>query len=264
MPVVEGSASEMRTCRDAGSAMRGVAGRRHAYDEDRVGKPLRGGLGRWVLPAVVAAAVVLVASCSSDADGFPLSPVSVRAHGSIDATSEADARGALVAAIDATQADYRYQTTVTVDDAVTTEVVGAVAGDARQSTITSDGRVVKYLQTRYGRWVMGPAHRWMITREDPETSLPLEVLTGPSTVGADVEADGDLVVDATYSGEALGVPGVDEVEVEVVISGGLVSHVRYEVPAGARTAEVVTVISDVGGVGVISAPDLGGQAPTTR
>jgi hypothetical protein len=213
---------------------------------------------------VVVTVTMLAASCSSGDDGFTLSPVSVRAPSGVDRSPPVDARQALVAAIGATQSDYRYQTTVTVGDAITTEVVGSVAGGARQSTITSDGRVVEYLQTGYSRWVMGPTDRWVITRDDPDASPPLDALAGPAAVGVDLAAGGDLVVDATYPGEALGVPGVDQVEVEVVISDGLVSNVRYEVPAGERTAEVVTVISDVGGVGVISTPDFGGKLPITR
>jgi hypothetical protein len=204
---------------------------------------------------------MLIGSCSSGADGFTLSPIPVRSPG----PGQVDARAALVAAIDATRDDYRYETTVTIDDAVTTQVQGSVAGGVRQSTIIADGRVIEYLQTRYERWVMGPAKRWVLTRNDPQRPALLDALTGPSEVGdADVAAGGDLVVDATYPGAALGVPGLEKVDVEVVISDGLVRHLRYEIPSGHRTAEVMTVISGVGEVGVISAPDLGGADPITR
>lgn len=230
----------------------------------RARKPSWGGLTVGALPIAFLMCALLMSGCSVGTGELSVTPVSMREH-STRPGSEADARRALDQALAATGGEYRYETTVTIDHAVTTRVSGAVSGVAQKSTIKSGGSVVEYLRTANGDWVMGPADGWVGAGVHPNGEVLLEALARPDAVGVSVGGAGNqLVLDVVYGGESVGAPDVDAVEVRVTISDGVVSHVSYVVPVGGSTAEVVTVIRDVGEVGDITGRDLAGEARATR
>jgi len=219
-------------------------------------------------PVTFIVAAVLAAGCASAADreipavvipSHPSTTVAAVADPSVDPGSE------LLAALRAT-GDYRFETTVMVDDAVTRFVSGSVSGGAWQAKVDVDGATTEYLKTDEGAWVRSIADLWV--PGDVAVSIPmlLDVFGAvtPSGILGWEAVDGGLELHARYPGASVGAPEIDEVDVDVTIGDGVIRRVRYQVPDGEQTAEVVTVISEVGTVGPIDSPRSDDRGETTR
>ena len=229
----------------------------------RAGKPSWGGLASRALPIAL-----LVAGCSLGSSELSVTPVTVPsrpAAPTIDGGSTSgpetsggvafvDGRDRLDDALDATGGEYRYETIVTIGDAVTMQVSGSVSGIIRIATITTGGSVTEYVTTDGGEWISGPTDADMLDHALLAGHPPLEALIGPQWVGPDpgIDDEDDVVLSAVYSGDSVGIPDVATVEVQVTIRDGVVHQVEYEIPAGEATADVVTVISGFGDAAAIT------------
>lgn len=213
------------------------------YHRSRAGKPSWGGLLVRALPILL-----LATGCSIGTTDVGVVPVTIRTLPPLDVEANlteqpSDPRAELIAALSATQGSYGYETTVMIDGSVMMLVTGEVTGAVEESRVARGESVLEYRRTADGHWVLGPADQFLPIDRITTGTAPLDGLAGSAALNVDHDGDDDSVLQAVYSGGAIGVPEVDEVSVRVTIRNGMVSRVRYDVPVEGVTARVVTVIS---------------------
>jgi hypothetical protein len=158
-------------------------------------------------------------------------------------------------ALAAAGSSYRFTSVVVIGDQVNTTITGVVDGTSFSSTIVTADATVDYIKTDEGEWVRGDDQQWVVLDEPSPVSDPLAPLRDP--IGAEVvRADGSILeIVATYPGSILGSEAA-EAPVTLVIDGGLVRAIRYDVMVGGSPTRVDTELSDFGTVEPITAPEV--------
>lgn len=162
-----------------------------------------------------------------------------------------DAAAALEQALAATGENYRFVSTVTVDETVVTTIEGAVDGSSVQADITTGETTISYVRTADGEWTRETDGDWVQLEGAPPVEPPLGPLSGPRDVTL-VEDDGQNLFVTGRLGETAGAAA--GVQFSATIAGGLMNEITYQAETGGQTATVTTTLSDIGSAGSVEAP----------
>lgn len=162
-----------------------------------------------------------------------------------------DAAAALEQALAATGENYRFVSTVTIDETVVTTIEGVVDGPSVQADITTGETTVSYVRTADGEWTRETDGDWVQLEGAPPVEPPLAPLSGPQDVTL-VEDNGQTLFVTGRLGDTAG--AATGVRFSASIDGGLVSEIAYQAETGGQTATVTTTLSDIGEAGSVDAP----------
>jgi hypothetical protein len=133
---------------------------------------------------------------------------------------------------------YHFVSTVTLDGAVALVADGDRVGDGSRLTLTSGDGKVSYVITPDGSWVMPDGGDWQPLDTDPADADPIGALQAPAAIQA-TSSDGSTAHFAvTVPPASLGVAGDAPVQLDVAISGNLLSSVSYATTVGGKPATV--------------------------
>jgi len=227
-------------------------------------KPV-GGCVKRILPFLL---VLMLSACGTDAGGSsttsPTTSVPTTTTGDESTTSAPvtsttaapiDAASALSDALVATGDNYRFVSTITVDETVVTTIVGVVDGSSVQADITTGETTLSYIRTGEGEWTRETDDDWVQLEGAPPVEQPLTPLNGPQEVEL-VEDNGESLFVTGRLGEAAG--SAAGVGFSATIAEGLVTEIAYQAETGGQTATVTTQLSDIGSAGSVEAPTEGG------
>ena len=131
-----------------------------------------------------------------------------------------------------------FETTVKLDGAVVLTAKGRSVGEASQTTATTAGKTVEYIQIPPVAWARTGAGPWTLVAGETAPVAPLGVLAAPLTLAAAPGSAGSLV--ATYPGAALGLEG-GPVTVAIAIDGTTVTF-TFEGNAGGHATSSTTTV----------------------
>ncbi len=149
---------------------------------------------------------------------------------------------------------YRFDTTVSIGDAVATTVTGRVHHGSSELRVTAAGTTVDYLAVPPRAWARKKGGTWQELDTAVPAANPLDALRSPASI--DVQADGDagLRVVAAYPAAALGVPGSGPLQVTLLIApDGTVSATYTASTSAGNATSRTTFRADPGGA-PITAP----------
>ena len=223
------------------------------------------------------AAVLLVGCGSTASPAGPGTTASGAPTGSGTAAGSPDpAVARLAAAVQALEAGYDFDATVTLNGVTATEAKGRWIGGASQFVLTSSGRSVTYRSVPPNAWVQQGDGSWVATQGplpagDPLAAFaaPLTVLSvslpsasapaaSPSSTAGPAEAD----LTATYAPSVLGLSGSSPVAVTIHLGGDGSMAVTYATTTSAGPATSTTTFSPTTDTTPILAPGAT-PAPST-
>lgn len=143
-----------------------------------------------------------------------------------------------------------FETTVTVDGVVVVRAKGRTLGDASQTTVTTAGKSVDYIEIPPRAWARHGTGPWVLVAGNAAPTAPLQVLATPLTLVAATSGTPGTFT-ATYPANALGLAG-GPLTVTVSIAGDALTF-RYEATtSGHPTSSTTTLLP--GPVDPIKAP----------
>lgn len=221
----------------------------------RVRLPLR-------VAALALLSVVAVTSCSGGGnDAGPAGTTGASAPATAGGT--ATTTGVTVApatpedlqrALSALDGGYHFAATVSVNDQVSVQAEGDRIGADSRLDITSNGATVSYVIIGGVSYAKPSDGDWEQLETAPATSDPINALRAPTSVAPVESTDGMQHLTVTVPASALGITADGDVPVQVVLSAGVLTEVRYSAAVEGGTALVVTVISALTDTTPITAP----------
>jgi len=149
-----------------------------------------------------------------------------------------DPAATLQAALAALTTTYHFVSTVTLDGAVALVADGDRVGDGSRLTLTSGDGKVSYVITPDGSWVMPDGGDWQPLDTDPADADPIGALQAPAAIQATSNDGSTAHFAVTVAPASLGVAGDAPVQLDVGISGNLLSSVSYATTVGGKPATV--------------------------
>lgn len=225
-----------------------------------------GGRAKRVLPFLLC---LTLAACGSAEGGQGTSPTttsttvpptnataapSTTSPPSPSTTQPVDAATALVDALAATEQNYRFVSSVSVDETVVTTIEGMVDGASVQATIATGDSNLSYVRTGEGEWTREPDGEWVRLEGDTPVEQPLAPLREPQEVELVDRSAETLSVRGRLGPGAGNAAGV---EFTATITDGLVTEIAYQAENGGQTATVSTRLSEIGSAGSVEAPTEG-------
>jgi hypothetical protein len=140
---------------------------------------------------------------------------------------------------------YHFVSTVTLDGAVALVADGDRVGDGSRLTLTSGDGKVSYVITPDGSWVMPDGGDWQPLDTDPADADPIGALQAPAAVQATSNDGSTAHFAVTVPPASLGVAGDAPVQLDVAISGNLLSSVRYAATVSGKPATVTATFGPV-------------------
>ena len=125
--------------------------------------------------------VLAIASCSpsipsaSTPGGDPPGATDAAPPTTVPTVSSSDL---LSAALDPLRAGSAFDTRIEVDGAVVLSASGRSVGGAIQTTVTTSGRTVEYVQVPPDTWAREPGASWVLVGSDPASIVPIEPSRG--------------------------------------------------------------------------------------
>ncbi len=166
-------------------------------------------------------------------------------------TPEPAASEILSTALAALDAASDFQTTVTVDGTVATELAGHTVGSGTALVATTQGRMVEYVRIPPNAWAREPGATWVVVDAEQAPQSPLAALATPTTLELGPAGTG-TTLQATYPAAALGLEG-DVAPVSIAIDGTTVTF-SYEQVSNGRTIISSTVLRPAADTTPIVAP----------
>lgn len=167
-------------------------------------------------------------------------------------TQAIDAATVVRDGIEASSSNYRFMSTVMIEDETITTIDGVVDNGSVSATIATGAQEVSYVRTSEGEWVTDAGGDWVDLEGEPPVTPPLGSLDDPRSLEVTAN-DGDIVVITGVLGPVAG--EAEGVEFAITIADGLVSEISYQANSDGQTAVVTTRLSDVGAAGAVSPPD---------
>jgi hypothetical protein len=152
----------------------------------------------------------------------------------------------------ASSSNYRFSSVVLVGEQTLTSIAGVVDGTSVAAEITTGTGVLSYVRTPDGEWVTGADGEWAALEGEAPVSPPLAALADPVDLTLESGDEARGVVTGRLgpaAGPAEGVP------FSLIIEGGVVTEIQYQVESSAGPAQVITTLSDIGSAGTVSAPE---------
>lgn len=222
---------------------------------------------RRILPFLLILGLVLSA-CAADTQGGESTPPTsgptttiavdestTSAPVTSTTTAPIDVSAALSDALAASSENYRFVSTVTVDETAVTTIAGVVDASSVQADITTADTTLSYIRTADGEWTRETDGDWVQLEGAPPVEQPLAPLHEPQEVVL-VEDNGETLFVSGRLGEAAG--AAVGVGFTATITDGLVTEIAYQAESGGQTATVTTQLSDIGSAGTVEAPTEGG------
>ncbi len=151
---------------------------------------------------------------------------------------------------------YRFDTTVTVGEEVTTTMTGRVIEDASAFTVAAGGAEIDYVITAAGQWVR-ENDEWVLLAEAAPLVSPLEPLLEPIASEV-VERQGRrTVLELTYPAAALQLPGGGEVTVVAELSETRLVALQFTATVEGEALVTRTEFMPLGDADPITAPTAG-------
>jgi hypothetical protein len=180
----------------------------------------------------------LLAGCAATGAGLasPASRVTAATSAAPSAAPSA-AAAALQAALEPLLIAATFETTVTLDGAVVLTAVGRSVGESSQTTATTGGRSVEYIQIPPVAWAREGTGPWVLVAGETAPVAPLGVLAAPLTLEATSRAG---AFTATYPAAALGLEG-GPLTVAIEIEGTTISFTFEGNTSGHATSSRTTL-----------------------
>jgi hypothetical protein len=131
-----------------------------------------------------------------------------------------------------------FETTVKLDGAVVLTAKGRSVGEASQTTATTAGKTVEYIQIPPVAWAREGAGAWTLVAGETAPVAPLGVLAAPLTLAVAAGSAGSLI--ATYPAAALGLEG-GPVTVAIAIEGATITFTFEGNTSGHTTSSTTTL-----------------------
>lgn len=157
----------------------------------------------------------------------------------------------LVEGLAASSANYRFVSTVTIDEEPVTRIRGRVDGNSVSATIETGDREVSYTRTRQGEWVTDARGEWVALEGKSPLRPPLAPLSKPESLAVKTQKGERVVLEGVLGAAARETAGVP---FQITIVDGRVSQVAYRVDSGGHVTVVTTRLSDIGRAGRVTAP----------
>ncbi len=218
-----------------------------------------GGPTRWALHLSLALAL---AACGGEAASdistpstlLAAIPTSTSSPGStVDGatTQPVDVHAVFQQSLGLTSVNYRFQSVVSVNDTQVTTIQGVVDGESVAATVAAGTSEVSYIRTPDGEWVTGPDEEWSVLEGEAPVGAPLVGLSDVTGLALESTEGNSRVLLATLGPAAGPAAGA---KVTITLVGGMISEIRYQAASGSDTATVVTLVTDVGSAGTVTAP----------
>jgi hypothetical protein len=157
-------------------------------------------------------------------------------------------------ALDALTASYHFDSKVTVNGAVALVADGDRIGDGSRLTLTSSDSNASYVITPDGSWVMLPGGDWQALTTGPASTDPIAALRSPSAVTAKGGDAATSELSVAVAPAALGVSGDGAVQLDVTITGGVLSSVTYATTVSGAPASVTATFGPPADPSPVTAP----------
>jgi hypothetical protein len=133
-----------------------------------------------------------------------------------------------------------FETTVKIAGVVAVSAKGRTVGTASQSTVTTGGRSVDYIEIPPKAWARDGSAAWVVVAAAQAPTAPLDVLAAPLSLRAADGATTGGTFTATYPATALGLEG-DPLTVTITIEGDAVTFSYAATTAGHQTESTTTI-----------------------
>lgn len=149
------------------------------------------------------------------------------------------AAAALQAALTPLLAASTFETTVRLDGAIVLSATGRSVGDASQTTATTAGRTVEYVQIPPVAWAREGTAPWVLVAGETAPVAPLDVLAAPLTLEAATTGSAGTFT-ATYPATSLGLEG-GPLTVAIAIKGATITFTFEGTTSGHATSSTTTL-----------------------